>query len=275
MPEFPEVATLINWLNHQNFSDAKIKKIIFVDDIVLKNSTKKSFIDFVYNETIKKISQIGKFIIFHLSRNKIIEIHLRLEGKIFYLLNNEKSKFPMIEIYLDNGKKIVYDDSRKFGTINIYNSYQDLLNSAEIKKLGKQPFDKTLTANYLFNCFKNKTQKIKTTLLDQTIIAGIGNIYADETLFLCKISPFRHTNKVSLKECQLIIDNCREIMTKSIKNKGTTVFSYQYALNHSGSFQKYLKVYGRKNLLCLRCGSILYWTKINGRGTTYCKKCQK
>lgn len=164
----------------------------------------------------------------------------------------------MIEIYLDNGKKIVYDDSRKFGTINIYNNYQDLLNSTEIKKLGKQPFDQSLTANYLFNCFKNKIQKIKTTLLDQTIIAGIGNIYADETLFLCKISPFRQTNKVTLKECQQIIDNCRKIMTKSIKNKGTTVFSYQYALNHSGSFQKYLKVYGRKNLPCLRCGSILY-----------------
>jgi formamidopyrimidine-DNA glycosylase len=243
---------------HQNFFNIKINKIVFIDDIVLKNSTKKTFVSFVCNESIKKISQIGKFIIVHLSSNKIIEIHLRLEGKIFYLAKNKISKFPMVEFYLDNGKKIVYDDSRKFGTINIYNNYQDLLSSDEIKKLGKQPFDQTLTANYLFNCFKNKTQKIKTTLLDQTIVAGIGNIYADETLFLCEISPFRQTNKVSLKECQLIIDNCRKIMTKSIKNRGTTAFSYQYALNHSGSFQKYLKVYGRKNLPCLRCGSILY-----------------
>lgn len=275
MPEFPEVATLIDWLNHQNFFNIKIKKVIFIDDIVLKNSTNKSFINFVCDESIKKINQIGKFIIFHLSNKKIIAIHLRLEGKIFYLLNNEKSKFPMIEIYLDNDKKIVYDDSRKFGTINIYNRYQDLLNSNEIKKLGKQPFDQTLTANYLFNCFKNRKQKIKTILLDQTIIAGIGNIYADEILFACKISPFRETKKVSLDECQQIIDSCRKIMTKSIKKSGTTVFSYQFALNHSGTFQKYLKVYGRKNLLCLRCGSTLCWTKINGRGTTYCKKCQK
>lgn len=275
MPEFPEVATLVNWLNHQNFFNIKISKIVYIDDVILKNSTKKSFTNFTYNEVIKKISQIGKFIIFHLSHNKIIEIHLRLEGKIFYLAKDKTSRFPMLEFYLNNEKKIIYDDSRKFGTINIYDSYQDLLNSHEIKKLGKQPFDQALTANYLFNCFKNKKQKIKTTLLDQTIIAGIGNIYADETLFLCKISPFRPTNKISFVECQQIIDNCRKIMTKSIKSKGTTIFSYQYALNHSGSFQKYLKVYGRKNLLCLCCGSTLCWTKINGRGTTYCKKCQK
>ena len=275
MPEFPEVASLINWLNNQNFFNVKITKIVFIDEIVLKNFDKKSFTNFICNEVIKKISQIGKFIIFHLSNKKIIEIHLRLEGKIFYLSSGEKSRFPIAEFYLANGMKIVYDDSRKFGTINIYKSYQDLLNSNEIKKLGKQPFDKTLTANYLFNCFSSKKQKIKTTLLDQTIIAGIGNIYTDETLFLCKISPFRKTNKVSLDECQQIIDNCRKIMAKSIKNNGTTVFSYQFAFNHSGSFQKYLKVYGRKKMPCLRCGSILYWTKINGRGTTYCKKCQK
>lgn len=275
MPEFPEVKTLINWLNHQNFFGVKIRKITFIDDIVLKNSTKKHFISFVFNESIEEINQIGKFIILHLSNKKIIAIHLRLEGKIFYLSNNENSRFPLIEFYLNNRKKIVYDDSRKFGTINIYNNYQELLNSNEIKKLGKQPFDQELTANYLFNCFKNKKQKIKTTLLDQTIIAGIGNIYADETLFLCKISPFRQTNMVSLEECKQIINNCRTIMAKSIKNKGTTVFSYQFALNHSGSFQKYLNVYGRKNKSCLRCGSILCWVKINGRGTTYCKKCQK
>lgn len=275
MPEFPEVKTLVNWLNHQNFFNIKINKIIFIDAIVLKNSTKKQFIDFVCNEAVEKINQIGKFIIFHLSNRKIIAIHLRLEGKIFYLSANEKSKFPLVEFYLDNHKKIVYDDSRKFGTINIYDNYQKLLDSSEIKKLGKQPFDQALTANYLLNCFKNKNQKIKTTLLDQTIIAGIGNIYADETLFLCKISPFRKAKDVSLDECQQIINNCRKIMAQSIKNKGTTVFSYQYALNHSGSFQKYLKVYGRKNLSCLRCGSTLCWTKINGRGTTYCKKCQK
>lgn len=276
MPEYPEVATLINYLNHQNFFNKKIVKIKIIDDFILKNCNKSSFINFVINEAIINLKQIGKYIIFSLTNKKVLLIHLRLEGKIFYLDEKENiCKFPMLEIYFSHHKKIVYDDSRKFGTFNIYKNINELLLAKEIIKLGKQPFDKSLTPNYLCSCLKNKNQKIKSILLDQRIIAGIGNIYADEILFASKISPLRKGKDITIDECKQIINQCQKIMTNSIKHNGTTVFTFKFNWNHSGSYQKYLKVYGRKNLPCLRCKNILKQIKMNGRGTVYCNNCQK
>lgn len=112
-------------------------------------------------------------------------------------------------------------------------------------------------------------------LLDQTIICGIGNIYSDEICFACRINPKRLAKLLSKADCENIIKACRKIMTQAIKHYGTTVFSFKYAPQHSGSFQEYLKVYLREGQKCFVCGSTIKKIKLNGRGTHYCPKCQK
>lgn len=275
MPELPEVRTFINHLKNQHVLNQKIVDVNFIDDKLLKNSNQNQFKNFIVGEKIIDIDQIGKLIYISLTHNKYLTIHLRMEGKLFFIDSKIKpDKFTMVEL-LCGKKKLVYIDFRKFGTFYIYKSKNEFLESDEVSKLGPQPFDKKLTANYLLNCFKNKKQAIKTTLLDQSIISGIGNIYADEILFACKINPLRKATFLTKKDCQNIIDSCRQIMKAAIDHSGTTVSSFAFAPNHAGNYQKYLMVHTQENKPCKVCKTPIKKIKVNGRGTYYCPRCQK
>lgn len=275
MPEFPEVRTFINHLKKQHMLGQKVTSVNFIDDKVLKNSNQKTFSKFIVGEKFVDIDQIGKLIVITLSSDKYLTIHLRMEGKLFFIDSSIKpDKFTMVEMICGK-KKLVYLDFRKFGTFYIYRTKNEFLKSNEVTKMGPQPFDSKLTASYLLDCFTDKSQSIKTSLLDQSIIAGIGNIYADEILFECKINPQRKAKLVSKIDCEHIIKSCRKIMKQAIENSGTTVSSYAFAPNHAGSFQKYLKVHTRENQPCKVCKTKIKKITVNGRGTYYCPKCQE
>lgn len=274
MPEFPEVRTFINHLKKQHLLGQKVISVNFIDSKVLKNSTPKSFQQFIVGEKFLDIDQIGKLIVISLTHDKYLTIHLRMEGKLFFIDSTIKpDKFTMVEMVCGK-KKLVYIDFRKFGTFYIYKSKKEFLESDEVTKMGPQPFDSKLTADYLFNSIHNKSQAIKTTLLDQSIIAGIGNIYADEILFVCKINPLRKAKLLSKQDCQNIIDACRKIMKAAIAHSGTTVSSFAFAPSHAGSFQKFLKVHTKENQPCTVCKTKIKKITVNGRGTYYCPRCQ-
>ncbi len=274
MPEYPEVRTFINHLKKQNTINQTIKSVNFIDDKVLKNSNQKSFTKFIVGEKIIDIDQIGKLIVISLSHDKFLTVHLRMEGKLFFIDSNIKpNKFTMVELFC-GAKKLVYIDFRKFGTFYIYKSRKEFLNSNEVTKIGLQPFDSRLTPTYLLKMFENKNQAIKTSLLDQSIIAGIGNIYADEILFVCKINPLRKAKLLTEKDCKNIIASCNSIMKAAINHFGTTVSSFAFAPNHAGSFQKYLMVHARDGQPCKKCKTTIKKIAVNGRGTYYCPKCQ-
>ena len=275
MPEYPEVRTFIDFLKKQHVINQKIVGVNFIDDKVLKNSNQNTFKNFIIGESIKDIDQIGKLIYISLTHDKYLTIHLRMEGKLFFIDSSIKpNKFTMVEM-LCGKKKLVYIDFRKFGTFYIYKSRKEFLKSNEVTKMGPQPFDKELSSLYLLKAFKNKNQAIKTALLDQSIIAGIGNIYADEILFACKINPLKKAKLLSKDECERIIVACKKIMKAAIKNSGTTVSSFAFAPSHAGSFQRYLKVHTRDGQPCKICKTIIKKITVNGRGTYYCPKCQK
>lgn len=275
MPEYPEVRTFIDHLKKQHIINQKIIGVNFIDDKVLKNINQKAFKNFIINESIKDIDQIGKLIYISLTHDKYLTIHLRMEGKLFFIDSSIKpNKFTMVEL-LCGKKKLVYIDFRKFGTFYIYKSKKEFLNSNEVTKMGPQPFDKELSSLYLLKAFKNKNQAIKTALLDQSIISGIGNIYADEILFDCKINPLKKAKLLSKDDCEHIIAACRKIMKAAIANSGTTVSSFAFAPNHAGSFQKYLKVHTKDGQPCKICKTPIKKITVNGRGTYYCPKCQK
>lgn len=274
MPEFPEVRTFINHLKKQHLLGQKVTSVNFIDSKVLKNSNEKSFTKFIVGEKFEDIDQIGKLIVITLSNDKYLTIHLRMEGKLFFVDSSVKpDKFTMVEMVCGK-KKLIYIDFRKFGTFYIYKSRKEFLNSDEVTKMGPQPFDDKLTASYLLNNFEGKSQAIKTALLDQSIISGIGNIYADEILFACKISPLRKAKLLTKQDCQNIINACRKIMKNAIDHSGTTVSSFAFAPSHAGSYQKFLKVHTKANEPCKICKTRIKKIKVNGRGTYYCPTCQ-
>lgn len=275
MPEFPEVKTFIDNLKQQGLLNQTIKQINFFDQKILKNTSVNIFKKKLIGNKIIDINQIGKLIIIQLNKDVYLTIHLRMEGKLFYIDSNlTNPKYCMVEIICGQ-KKLIYLDFRKFGTFNLYLSKKDLLNSSEIMKLGLQPFDKQLTATYLYNKIHPLHSAIKTILLDQSIIAGIGNIYADEILFACHIHPLTKAHKLKLLQCKNIIKYCQKIMQLAIKNHGTTISSYAFAPHHAGNFQKYLKVHSQENKTCFICHEKIKKIKINGRGTYFCPNCQK
>ena len=175
---------------------------------------------------------------------------------------------------LDDNSVLIYHDVRKFGKMFYYDLNTDIFNNAPLNKLGLEPFE-VKDPSYLFNKLKNSKKPIKTSLLDQSILAGIGNIYADEICFACQIDPHSISNTISLKKCDEIIHHASVILNEAIKDGGSTIKSFQSTHGVDGLFQQKLNVYGKTNLPCPRCNSLIVKTFINQRGTHYCKNCQK
>ena len=201
--------------------------------------------------------------------------HLRMEGKYFIKpLNESIAKHEHVIFTLSDNTTLRYHDTRKFGRMKLIKK-EDIKDCEEINKQGLEPGDKKLNKEYLLNKFKNKRLPIKTVLLDQTIISGLGNIYADEVLFESKINPLKKANEINLKEADSICKSSRIIIDNAIKCGGTTIRSYTSSLNVIGHYQDYLKVHKRENKECLTCNSKIKRIKVNQRSTYYCPKCQK
>lgn len=276
MPELPEVQTLITNLKEEDIVGKKIIDFELIKPKVLKNSNLKELKTAILGCKIEEVSRIGKYIIIHLSNGKYITIHLRMEGKLF-LGDKEVLKPNKHTMFIvDFGKThLLYNDTRMFGTLHYYKSREHLDNSKELSKVGLDALDQKFTTDYLYNRIKKVNRYIKTTLLDQSIVAGIGNIYADEILYASGISPLRKASKITKEDCGKIVKETKRILKKAIDNKGTTIFSYLYKPNHSGQFQNMLKVHTKKGWPCERCKTKIGKIKVNGRGTYYCKGCQK
>lgn len=274
MPELPEVQTLIDVLLESGICNKEIFNVEVFYPKILKNSSIDNFKKFLINENIINIERLGKYLIFKLSNNKTMIIHLRMEGKIFFQNINEKydEKHTLLKIdFLDNS--ILYNDTRRFGTFHIIDSY-DYLSLPELSKIALDPLSDNVDWKYFSNKFLKTKKHIKTALLDQTKISGIGNIYADEILFASKINPLKLANELSSDEWKKISKNSKLILARAVKNKGTTIYSYMFKNNAMGEFQKFLKVHTKKNMPCSECNAIIKKITINGRGSYFCPKCQ-
>ena len=202
MPELPEVETVKRVLL-PIVKDRTILKIDVLRKSVV-NNLEKEFISYFTNEKFLSISRIGKFLIFHLSNNRVLISHLRMEGKYIELLENEEdTKYARVVFHLDNNHKLCYDDSRSFGRMIISNE-NDYLKEKEIAKLGSEPFNVSDVSS-LINKSKRLSLPIKTALLSQELITGLGNIYVDEVLFASKIHPLTPAKLIKKAEWESII----------------------------------------------------------------------
>lgn len=270
MPELPEVETVKNGLKKRILKNKIINCKILYSGIIEYPDT-SSFIKNITNQTINDIKRKGKYLIFELDDYFLVS-HLRMEGKYFIKDNNSYiSKHDHVIFTLDNQLELRYNDTRKFGKMHLVK--KDELNLTPLSKLGLEPWDNKLDINYLKDKL-NKKKAIKTLLLDQSIIAGIGNIYADEVLFLSKIHPETNGCNLTNEELQLIIDNTRKILSEAIALGGTTIHTYTAVDGITGRFQQKLLVHQKESQDCPVCQTKIIKIFVNGRGTYYCPKCQ-
>lgn len=272
MPEIAEVETVRNTLKKQ-ILNKKIKDVNVIYSKMIESKV-ESFVENLIGNEFIDIKRRGKWLIFELHDYYLLS-HLRMEGK-FFLKNNRDSieKHEHIIITFDDNTDLRYHDTRKFGRMNLIKK-SELKNIEAIKKQGAEPNSKELTKEYLYNNFCKKRLPIKTLLLDQTIISGLGNIYANEVLFASKIHPLRLGKDVTLKECQKIVDSTNSIIKEAIKMGGTTIKSYTSSLGVTGRFQQKLNVHKKEGEACKICKKPILRIKIGGRSTYYCENCQK
>lgn len=268
MPELPEVETVRRVLSKQligqMITDIKInyEKMIQCDINYFKNK--------LIGNSINDIKRKGKALIFCFNDIYLIS-HLRMEGKYYYKKSDEEIlKHEHVIFYLSNGMTIRYHDTRKFGIMTLKRE-EELYTTSPLKEIGPEPWECEI--DYLYNSLKNKNIPIKTSLLDQSIMSGLGNIYVDEVLFKCHINPHKKSSEISMDDVGNIINYSKEILKRSIEYGGTTIRSYTSSLGVSGSYQNFLCVHTKE--LCPVCGSKIIKDKVGGRGTYYCAKCQK
>ncbi|MEG1288547.1 MAG: DNA-formamidopyrimidine glycosylase [Bacilli bacterium] len=273
MPEIAEVETVRRTLTKMVLN----KKIVYVK-VLYEGILESNLDDFkkgLINSSFIDIKRKGKWLIF-LLEDKYLLSHLRMEGKFFVKNKNDViNKHEHIIIGFIDNTELRYHDTRKFGKMKLIK--KDELEETEcIKKQGIEANDKVnLNGLYLYNLIRNRNISMKTLLLDQTIISGLGNIYADEVLFLAQVIPLKKGSEVTIHECNSICESSIKIIDKAMEFGGTTIKSYTSSLGVTGRFQQYLMVHKRENEKCLICGTVIKRIKVGGRSTYYCEKCQK
>lgn len=272
MPELPEVRVVTKALNGY-VQNKVISNIIVLRDTLIKEFNSQVFKDYLQNETILKITNRGKFIIFHLSNEKILISHLRMEGKYnFYPTRTFRKPHDHVIFEFRDGSNLHYNDTRMFGTFHLRNE-KDYLSTDPLRKLAKIPAE--TESLELFKILNKKSRAIKTVLLDQTILVGLGNIYVDEVLFACKIHPQTLAKTLTFDQVSQILIKATTILDQSTELGGSSIKSYTSLNKQQGQFQNFLKVHTKVNSPCPNCQRLISKIKVNGRGTYFCATCQK
>ena len=287
MPELPEVEIVRRSLD-KKIKQQKVKKVI-IRNRNLRYKIPKNFSTYLKNQKIIKVKRFSKYLILCLANQSYCLLHLGMSGTIHLIEKNKQNyltntsfynspNLPIahnhVELIFDD-LKIIYNDPRRFGFFQIIKN--DLALKKRFSHLGPEPFNRNFNKRYIYSIFKNKKKNIKSFLLDQNFVSGIGNIYANEILFLCKINPFQKANMINKKICQKIVINSKKILFNAISKGGSSIRDFKNVSGKKGNFQKDFKVYQREGLNCkrLKCRGIIQKKIICNRATFFCNSCQK
>jgi len=285
MPELPEIEIVKQSLD-KNIKFEKIKKVV-VRNRSLRFKIPKNFEIVLKNKIINKISRKSKYLILHLEDIYCV-IHLGMSGTIhlinrknfnkntntsFYNPPNLPLKHNHIEFFLKK-YQLIYNDPRRFGFFKLFKK-KDL--SDFFKHVGPEPLNNKFNVNYISNYFINKKKNVKSFLLDQKFVSGIGNIYASEILFYCKINPFKEVKYLTKLDIKKIKYFSKFVLNKAIKKGGSSIRNFRNVSGRNGKYQNEFKVYQRENLNCLKkeCFGKIKKKFISKRSTFFCNKCQK
>lgn len=274
MPELPEVETIVRGL--QKTTVNKIITDITINLIKVTNVPAAKFRECTIKARIKSVARRAKIIIIHLSNEYSLGIHLKIAGRLLCLKNETPiEKHTHLILHLGNGYDLRFWDLRQFGYVRIFPT-DKLAAGLELDKFGPEPLESSFTLERFNEILGTRPKgRIKPLLMNQEFIAGIGNIYADEILYRSRIHPLRSVNTLKSVEIKRVFENIKEILTKAIKEKGTSVDLYVDLEGRTGNYAKYLKAYGREDEPCGRCSTPLKRIKIGSRSAYFCPRCQR
>jgi len=268
MPELPEVETIARQIR-QSYLNLEIKTIEAQPVKIFQNISAEEFCFRLQGKKLNSVNRYGKYLIWKLE-NFFAVYHLGMSG--IFLRNIKYSRYPKyihICFQFEDGQWLFFQDVRKFSKIFLYS------NKPKFNNIGIDPLTKKFTLNKFKELLNLSGMNIKTFLMDQKFIAGIGNIYANEALFLAGIVPFRPANQIKAEEAERLFKAIQQVLTQAIQNFGTSYSVYRTVEGNAGDNQNYLKIYQREGEDCFRCGARIMRTVINSRSTFYCPNCQK
>ncbi len=271
MPELPEVETFVRYLR-PNIVGKTIQRITPQNnyDKVLTTHTTRQFNKLVKGQVINTVVRRGKFIVFNLERGHLL-IHLRMTGRLLLKLSkNDKRKHLTAIVYFIDKSSLYFKDYRKFGRLYYYDS-MDYIN----KKLGLEPLSKNFTVDWLYKNLQNSKRQLKPLLLDQSFIAGLGNIYVDEALWYTKLHPQQIGSSASRKKTSVLHNAIQGLLKTAIDKQGTTIINFYFGEGKEGNFSEQLQVFGRQGKNCPRCKTIIKKIRVAQRGTHICPHCQR
>ncbi len=274
MPELPEVEQVVQDIR-PHLVGQTIKDVDIFLERLIKTSSGQEFARILENRRIDAVERRGKYILIRLEEGWTLIVHLRMTGGLVWCsLGSEDEKYERLRFCLADGSILSYSDSRTLGTLHLLPDHA----LGEIKgltTLGPEPLSEEFSKAYLKSSVTDKKGSIKGLLLDQAVIAGLGNIYVDESLFRSGIRPERTAGSLKKKEIDLLHQEIQAVIVEVIHQGGTTFRDYRKGRGEQGEYQQRLKVYGRTGKPCVICGRDIQKSRVAGRGTHYCDHCQK
>ena len=272
MPELPEVQTVC-----QNLSRTIVKK--FINNIKIGNKRlrfdyPRDFAKKIVNQEVISIKRRARYILIYLSQDLVLLIHLGMTGKLLFENHfYQGQKHDHFIINFSDKTKLIYNDQRRFGFVDLFEKSQIKIHKMLVN-LGPEPFSDDFNADYLFQKLHKKEMNIKTTMMDNRIVVGVGNIYINEALFCSQINPQSRAKDLSLVKLQILVRNIKEILRQAIDYGGSSIRNYLNLKGDLGNYQSNFNIYGKEGQNCNICHSKIKRLVQNGRSTFFCPKCQ-
>lgn len=270
MPELPEVETVVRGLR-EPLVGRRIESVWYERQNVIQMPSAEQFSARIKGQTVRAITRRAKYILCQLDHD-ILAIHLKMTGRLFVAAPENQppeDRWVRLRLGLDNGEELCFSDARRFGRVYLAGSVEEIT-----PLLGPEPLEDAFTPAILTQQLQGRSKVIKALLLDQSFVAGVGNIYADEALHRAGIHPQRPANSLTADEIERLYSTIREVLNKGIEYQGATLNWYRKPDGTKGESQDHFYVYDREGEPCLNCGTPIIKIRVAQRGTHYCPHCQ-
>ena len=272
MPELPEVETVVRGLRSQIVGETFAQVEVLHPTLIVQGD-RDAFREGLLDCTIRDVTRRAKFLCFHLSPKGYLLGHLRMTGK-FIVAETEPplDKHQRVRFQFQSGRWLVFSDVRCFGTLEVLNTLEE---SHALANLGLEPLSSDFTPDSLRNPFQRTSRNIKSVLLDQRVIVGIGNIYASEILYRIGIHPERPAQQIRPKERKQLVATTKSVLQEAIAMNGTSISDFRRVDDKTGEFQEFLRVYGKDGSPCGTCGTPIQRIVQQQRSSFFCPTCQR
>jgi formamidopyrimidine-DNA glycosylase len=274
MPELPEVQTVLTTLQPRLLG-LRIERVEVFWEKIIKSPPPREFVAWLQGCSITGMRRRGKYLLLELDGTDLLAVHLRMTGRLVYSSPDPpRDKHTHLVFYLNNGDELRFHDLRKFGTMNLMHieAFEAFCSQ---KDLGPDALDPALTQDLFKQRFHNRRGQIKKLLLDQSLVTGMGNIYANETLWRARVHPERTVESLTSVDLEELYRAMRSVLQEAVAGRGTTLRDYVDGEGNPGSFQFQLAVHGREGKRCPECGKEIIRLKTGGRSAFVCLDCQR